>query len=187
MMSHPMVFIQKNRLYKFKITKKYLQRESTKSVPCKYHTTEACNEIENYRNIIDKHSCHVPILYSGDHLNEIIENNKDLKSCNESITQEIMNSYMKDQPCESYPPCVTTRYTYNVQDYGNGSAGDKTAIKVLFQNLEVESQFTYVNYDIQSLIGEIGGTLGLTLGASVFTLTELISKSIKFCWCNKSK
>ena len=182
-----MVFIHKNHYYKFGITKKNLRRESTKRVPCKDHTTEACNEIENYKKIIDKHSCHVPILYSGDHLNEIIGRNKDLKSCNESITKSILEVYMKDQPCELYPPCFTTRYTYNVQDYGNGSAGDKTVIKVLFQNLEVESQLTYVNYNIQSLIGEIGGILGLTLGASVFTLTEFISKSIKFCWCDKSK
>ena len=41
-----------------------------------------------------------------------------------------------------------------------------TRILVHYSVPEVEHMDTYVSYDLLSLIGEIGGILGLTLGAS---------------------
>jgi hypothetical protein len=38
----------------------------------------------------------------------------------------------------------------------------------------VEYNIDSISYDMQSLIGEVGGTLGLTLGLSIFSLVDAI-------------
>ena len=45
-----------------------------------------------------------------------------------------------------------------------------------FENPEVEYRHSYISYDFLSMVGEIGGLLGLTLGASVLTLFESLIK-----------
>ena len=74
------------------------------------------------------------------------------------------------------PPCITTKYSYSKDDYGD--IRNRTVIEVSFQDMEVENHKTYLSYDFQSLIGEVGGTLGLTLGASAFSLIKSFSKLI---------
>ena len=48
-------------------------------------------------------------------------------------------------------------------------------IYVRYQNPVVEYRISYVNYDLQSWISEIGGTIGLTLGISGLSLVEVVS------------
>ena len=82
------------------------------------------------------------------------------------------------------PPCITTKYAYSKDDYGD--LWNQTVIEISFQDMEVENHQTYLSYDFQSLIGEVGGTLGLTLGASAFSLTKSFSKIIgKACILKK--
>ena len=40
--------------------------------------------------------------------------------------------------------------------------------------------FDYISYDLQNLIGEVGGTLGLTIGLSFFSITEYSINVIKY-------
>ena len=56
----------------------------------------------------------------------------------------------------------------------------KPLIWLAFENPEVEHQNTYVNYDLLSLLAEIGGILGLTLGASTLTLLELFFQRLRY-------
>ena len=51
---------------------------------------------------------------------------------------------------------------------------------VAYENPEVEYHNTYISYDLLSLIGEVGGILGLTLGASALTLLESLIQRIPF-------
>ena len=44
--------------------------------------------------------------------------------------------------------------------------------------MEVEHHETYVNYDFQSLVGEVGGVLGLTLGLSGLSMIDNFTKWI---------
>ena len=86
--------------------------------------------------------------------------------------------------CKLSPPCITTKYAYSKADFVNSY--NQTVIEVSFQDMEVENHKTYLSYDFQSLIGEVGGTLGLTLGASAFSLTKSFSKIIgKACILKK--
>ena len=47
-------------------------------------------------------------------------------------------------------------------------------IELVFASPIVEYNIDSISYDLQSLIGEIGGTLGLTLGLSIYSLLDLI-------------
>ena len=49
-------------------------------------------------------------------------------------------------------------------------------VYVAFENPEVEYRRSYISYDFVSMVGEIGGLLGLTIGASILTLFESLLK-----------
>ena len=48
-------------------------------------------------------------------------------------------------------------------------------ITLAFQDPIVETTSEFINYDLQSLISEVGGVLGLTLGLSGVSLTRMIA------------
>ena len=58
----------------------------------------------------------------------------------------------------------------------------KTLIYVVFESPEVEYHTTYISYGFYSLVGEIGGILGLTLGASAFTMSDFLLKHLPYYW-----
>lgn len=47
-------------------------------------------------------------------------------------------------------------------------------------DFEVEHHTTYISYDIQSLIGELGGVIGMTLGLSGMSLADNLDS--RFYW-----
>ena len=51
---------------------------------------------------------------------------------------------------------------------------NKSLVYVVLENPEVEYHNSYISYDLQTFIGEIGGILGITLGASALTLFEFL-------------
>ena len=72
-----------------------------------------------------------------------------------------------------------TRFT-STYTVGESASLNGTLIWVAFANPEVEHQNTYVSYNLISLLGEIGGILGLTLGASTLTLLELFFQHFRY-------
>ena len=57
---------------------------------------------------------------------------------------------------------------------------NKTLIWLAFENPRVEYHHTNVSFDLLSLIGEIGGILGVTLSVSGMTLFDSIFQRIPF-------
>ena len=72
-----------------------------------------------------------------------------------------------------------TRFTWSYKVMDSWTE-NKMLLFVAYENPEVEYHNTYISYDLLSLFGEVGGILGLTLGASVFTLFESLIKQIPF-------
>ncbi len=60
-----------------------------------------------------------------------------------------------------------------VKDFPDNTDSD-TQVDILFTDPIVEYNINSISYDGQSLIGEIGGTLGLTLGLSGFSLVDFL-------------
>ena len=167
-----------NQSHSFNLKKKTNRRESTRKVPCVQYEYNTCKNIEDNQLVLDKFQCRIPILYSGQHLDDFVS--KDVLNCSHDVTVEALESIMKtESKCKQTITCEMTRFTstYTVEESWKDN---KTVIWVGFVNPEVEHHNTYVSYDLVSLVGEIGGILGLTLGASTLTLLELLFQHLRF-------
>ena len=191
-----------NKALKVEIQKKITCRESTRTVPCVKYERRTCQSIENHRVIFEKFGCSVPILYSGQHLDSNDDNTyycnsssvqhldnvipKDVSNCSYYVTPEVLEFYVnqsfdvnKGSNCPMTQTCENVRFTsnYKVEDTW---IENKTLIYVVFESPEVEYRISYINYGWISLVGAIGGILGLTLGASAFTLSEFLLKHVPY-------
>ena len=165
-------------LHKFEIRKKINKRESTRKVPCNKHEYRTCQSIEKNKAIFEKFGCSIPILYTGEHLNNFIP--KDRSYCSYDITLEALDFYLNEGGnCSTTQTCESVRFAalYNVEKTWTEN---KTLMYVVFENPEVEHHECYISYDVISLISEIGGLLGLTLGASASTLFESLFMRIPY-------
>ena len=161
----------------FNLIKKINRRESTRKFPCVHYEYNTCQNIEDNQLILDKFDCQIPILYGGPHLDELIP--KEVLNCSHDVTMEALEFIRKKETkCMQTPTCEMTRFTsiYAKEDWNE----NKTMIWVVFANPEVEYHNTYISYDLISLVGEVGGILGLTLGASTLTLLELLFQNMPY-------
>ena len=82
--------------------------------------------------------------------------------------------------------CENTRFPSKESIEGTW-VENRTLVYVVFENPEVEYRHSYISYDFLSMVGEIGGLLGLTLGASALTLFESLVKSLSCQRMTKGK
>ena len=84
----------------------------------------------------------------------------------------------KKSNCIRSETCENIRFTTTYkQESQNGNTSE---VFVVFENPEVEYRNTYISYDLLNFIGEVGGILGLTLGASIMALFDSIFKRIPY-------
>ena len=164
--------------HKLNIRKKITKRKSTRKIPCEQYEYKTCQDIEDNKLVLNRFNCRIPILYNGQHLDDLIL--KDILNCSNEVTKEALELILnKESKCIRTQTCEMTRFTsiYKVQ---KSWVENKTLLYVAYENPEVELHHTYISYDLLSLIGELGGILGLTLGASVLTLFESLIQRIPF-------
>ena len=166
------IFDKIHKVHKVEFRKKINKIESTRKAPCVKHEYSTCQSIEDNRKIFERFHCSIPILYSGPHLDDLIP--KETTNCSYDITMEALDFISSiDSNCSISQTCENVRFTTKYKEEETWLK-NKTMIYVTFQNPEVEYQHSYISYDLQSLIGEIGGILGITLGASALTLFEFL-------------
>ena len=164
--------------HKFELRKKINKREWTRKVPCEKYEYRTCQAIEKNKAIFEKFGCRIPILYAGELLDKFIQ--KDVFNCSYDITLKALDFYLnKGVNCSMTQTCESARFKsgYRVEKTWTEN---KTLLYVVFENIEVEHHISYISYDLISLISEIGGLLGLTLGASAMTLFASIFKRIPY-------
>ena len=160
------------------IRKKVNKRESTRRVPCTQYERNTCKNIEFNKLILETYHCAVPILYGGQHLDYFIH--KEISNCSNNITLEALDWILQIKSnCTFMQTCESIRFTakYETQETW---IENKTLVWIAFETPEVEYYNTYISYGLISLIGEIGGILGLTLGASALTLLESLLQCIPY-------
>ena len=168
----------KPEIHKIDLKKKINKRESTRKTPCVQYEYNSCQNIEDNQLILDKFNCRIPILYSGQHLDDFFS--EEVSECSHDVTVKALDFIlMKESKCKPTQTCEMTRFskTYTIEENVDTN---KTVIWLAFENPEVEHQNTYVSYDLLSLLAEIGGILGLTLGASTLTLLELFFQHLHY-------
>ena len=152
------------------IRKKKNKRESTRNVPCVQYEYKSCQSIEDHELILDKFQCKIPILYNGQHLDDVIP--QETPDCSNDVTLEALDLISGNKgKCTLTQTCENTRFTlvHRIEDTWREN---KSLIWIDFKNPEVEYSNTYISYDLVSLIGEVGGILGLTVGASALSTLE---------------
>ena len=161
------------KLHKVEFRKKIIKKETTRKTPCVKNEYDTCRSIEDNTVIFERFNCRVPILYSGPHLEDFIP--KEATNCSPDVTLEALDFISsKESHCTMSPTCENVRFTTKHKVEDNPWVKNKSLIFVSLENPEVKFYNTYVSYDLQSLIGEIGGILGITLGASALTLFEFL-------------
>ena len=173
----PLSFSDKTKeVHRVLLRKKINKKESTRKAPCVKHEYTTCRNIENTVSIFDIFHCSIPILYSGQHMDDVIP--KGTPNCSYEIMLEALDFILKREStnCLLVQTCENTRFSSKETIEGTWIE-NKTVVYVVFENPEVEYRHSYISYDFLSLVGEIGGLLGLTLGASVLTLFESFLKS----------
>ena len=181
---HPvLLFSEKTKKqHSIDIRKRVNKREATRRVPCTQYERKTCKNIENNKLILEAYDCAIPILYGGQHLDYFIH--KEISNCSnkvtlqalEWITNEKVNLNNKGN-CTLMQTCKNTRFT-SKHEIQETYVEKKTVVWIAFENPEVEYHNTYVSYGLISLIGEVGGILGLTLGASASTVLETLLQRI---------
>ena len=127
---------------------------------------------------MEKFGCVLSILYSGQYLDDVIP--KGAPNCINDITLEALDFVLKkESKCPKVQTCEKTRFLMSYVNQPTWNK-NKSVISVTYKTPEVEYSNTYINYGVISLIGEIGGILGLTLGASALTLLESLFQQLPY-------
>ena len=166
---HPRVRIENKKVtYWVRIKKKIISGLDTHHSRCSKYSFSACLEVY-YQKFIEKHyKCDPTFLFNGSHLYK-----SNLEKCNESQTLEILEilrDFKNVSDCKIRQACLQTKYLMNVEK----SISNNTRIGIMYEDPTVEHHIAHISYDLQSLLGEIGGTLGLTLGLSLSSISDLI-------------
>lgn len=121
-------------------------------------------------------SIFVPADYVG------LQNTDDsTPKCNSSINDLLIKyaitSYIdRFNACPIKQACFQPRYIMQLvqSPMEAGNVSNVIDVRILLADPLVEYVIDSFSYDIQSLIGEVGGTLGLTLGISAFSITKAL-------------
>ena len=88
------------------------------------------------------------------------------------------------QLCPSGTKC--NRPIYNTKmEVKNSPTYKKAEVKIQLENPSVQNIKDSYAYDSQSLIGEVGGTLGLFLGLSTYSLVEFFTYFMEKLFCRQ--
>ena len=80
--------------------------------------------------------------------------------------------------CSAESACKTTKYLASLQEFDTDR--NVSAVLIAYENQEVEHYTTFINYSFLSLISEIGGILGLTLGVSALSMMNFMENIFNY-------
>ena len=162
--------------HEYLLRTKHFSKTTTKNNPCSMYQPKACKDVYFQKKISQTYQCQIPILYMGKHLDEHISN--DLPKCNGSIILKMLSISAKEAGCSKSIPCEHTDYLIDgdfgfANSIGSNWDNDKS-FRLVYNTPFTEHYQSSIAVDGQSLIGQVGGIMGITLGWSFLTLLELI-------------
>ena len=86
--------------------------------------------------------------------------------------KEVIGNLRKSNVCRTESVCNDTKYSASWHEFDNDIG--KQRLTLTYEDYQIEHHDTTINYGLQSLVSEIGGVLGLTLGASILSMFDLV-------------
>ena len=188
-----------DNIYNIKLSKQKfesLNQESTKCSEDQLYGPLRNKSFEVGLKFIEKYNCTLPWMslddYPGIPTCEVsIVPNTDNDSEYEFVPISTMiydwNSLNQDVPdYEDLLPCNRTIYEDLIEEKSNSQADYEEATGINGSKVIIQYSNPYIqvikdsrSYDMQSLIGEVGGTLGLLLGFSFVSIFDLLEQIIE--------
>ena len=180
----PMHLIKNEKMYNLKLSKTRFESLSQEESQCSldlFGGPTKCRSLHAGWQVVQKFNCSLPWMYELDFLN--ISRCQDHNNIG-NVTRlwiEIFNDEIIDECKEDLLPCIRTVYEDSLEEfsavgqhYGDSVASNSSRLSIQFPNPYVQVIKDSYSYDMQSLIGEVGGTLGLLLGLSFISVFDLI-------------
>ena len=164
-----------------------LNHEKAKCFEEQFYGPEKCKHIKGTLRFIEKYNCTLPWMSAYEFGNQTLcESNSVPDMSLHGLIFEAIN-LKSVANCENYLPCKRTIYQDVLQQklmtYIDGDVIEKATLNIEYSSPYIQVIKDSWSYDMQSYIGEVGGTLGLLLGlsfASIFDLFEhLLNKFFK--------
>ena len=152
---------------------------STKRNPCQKYAQKTCIMRKINQYYMDNFNCSIIFIRDG------LNMSSDSNYCNASIHVHFQKNFVqmyKDNlnDCPSYQGCTHINYKLTVtRGMRLASNAKPTEIGINFYKPIVEYHIEEISYDFQSLVGEVGGTMGLTVGLSFLSIFEWILDHFK--------
>ena len=92
--------------------------------------------------------------------------------------------YIPEDECTKFPKCKRSIYKMDIRTKGKVNQNSiQSVLKINFESSIVQKIVDYYAYDFASILGEVGGILGLFMGISLYSFVEyfeyVIDKLIK--------
>ena len=184
-----------DNIYNIKLSKQKfesLNQESTKCSEDQLYGPFRNKSFEVGLKFIEKYNCTLPWMshddYPGIPICEVDKvPNTDNNSNYEFVPNSTMiNDYWGVPDYEDLLPCNRTIYedlleekSNSQADYGEAAGVNGSKVIIQYSNPYIQVIKDFRSYDMQSLIGEVGGTLGLLLGFSFVSIFDLFEQIIE--------
>ena len=162
--------------YRLRLKKRVIQSISTRKSPCNKFSKGTCIRRQIFRHFAGQFNCKIISNSNGLYLRDL--DPEEIPYCNETIHKNFAKQY-KDlltnakKKCPGIQSCHRAKYDFDLREIYLKNQ-NHTTLKIMMFDPIVEYSIDFISYDFQSLIGEIGGTLGLTIGLSFFSFAEWI-------------
>ena len=149
---------------------------STEKIPCtddKTYDTDACLLQQKEKVFVDKYNCRFPFMEQLT-INQTQVCTEDLKE-----KEKFWNAgNFSKENCPFVQRC--TRSMIKMYDKLENTAPEGSSyVKISINTQYIQLVQDQYSYDMQSFIGEVGGTLGLMLGYSFMSLIDFIENTLK--------
>ena len=180
--THPSFSVKMKDSMQAIIDKIRIQNLSTKKKPCTGQNKDLASvcALKKVQKIFEaKYNCKLPWMANTKAkicpiINETGLSYKDLYNAWED--------YYKMQICQKAPHCQRSLFKLQLTDLQDPYFNPPTngsVLKIQLDGPNIMYIEDFISYDFQSLIGEVGGTLGLFLGLSFLSIIECIEFSTK--------
>ena len=184
MLRQPWHYIEINHEYNIKLSKSKFESLNQEGFKCvdddPFYGPQNLKHKEAGLKLIEKYNCSLPWMAHWDFPNVT---RCEVGNFNESIfqiVQDWLGFYKYSFDYEDLLPCDRIVFEDVIEASPKTLKDDRSRVTIQYVNPYIQVIKDSHSYDMQSLIGEVGGTLGLLLGLSFISIFDLFEQFLNF-------